>query len=298
MGCIKLDILNQENTGLKVVYRKVKAEPKVMQWFYGVDPMSHKYTSHGGYNYVLNNPLSKIDLNGMEVTSISGGVRFTEEDAVSAFKILTGRSKNALVYIEHNDKSRNEVNSNNKNYDNGGWSVFAVKNLELGAKAISVLKDFSLDNLVISNHGNSDQQKSFFQFDDTIDNLSSSNSVNTDDIYKYNNGIPNNNVEAIKSMTEKVKDGGNCVLAFCYTGGGAAGEYSLRELNKLTNQRLNIHLPRGKASLPFQTWEKYGKVFNPNRLIGNNWISSISGKADFRSTQSIAFVPNKLSIIK
>jgi RHS repeat-associated protein len=72
MGCIKLDILNQENTGLKVVYRKVKAEPKVMQWFYGVDPAANEYANVSPYAYVLNNPINAIDPDGARVYFIGG----------------------------------------------------------------------------------------------------------------------------------------------------------------------------------------------------------------------------------
>jgi hypothetical protein len=66
MGCIKLDILNRENTGLKVVYRKVKAEPKVVQWFYGVDPLAdHPYqVDKSPYAYAWNNPVKLTDPDG------------------------------------------------------------------------------------------------------------------------------------------------------------------------------------------------------------------------------------------
>jgi hypothetical protein len=70
MGCIKLDILNRENTGLKVVYRKVKAEPKVVQWFYGVDPLGHKTPSFSPYNYGNNNPILMIDPTGGYAISV------------------------------------------------------------------------------------------------------------------------------------------------------------------------------------------------------------------------------------
>jgi hypothetical protein len=85
MGCIKLDILNRENTGLKVVYRKVKAEPKVVQWFYGVDPLASSYPGWNPYHYVHNNPILLTDPTGMKADSTriyntGGEYKFTIND--------------------------------------------------------------------------------------------------------------------------------------------------------------------------------------------------------------------------
>jgi hypothetical protein len=46
------------------VYRKVEAEPKVVQWFYGVDRFADKYATMSPYQYGANNPLKYIDVNG------------------------------------------------------------------------------------------------------------------------------------------------------------------------------------------------------------------------------------------
>jgi hypothetical protein len=57
MGCLKIHTLEIERSPLKVVYRKVEAEPKVVQWFYGVDPLANEYPGISPYTYCANNPL-------------------------------------------------------------------------------------------------------------------------------------------------------------------------------------------------------------------------------------------------
>jgi hypothetical protein len=67
MGCLKIHTLEIERSPLKVVYRKGQSCKKVVQWFYGVDPLAGKYPSWSPYTYTLNNPIKFTDPTGMSV---------------------------------------------------------------------------------------------------------------------------------------------------------------------------------------------------------------------------------------
>ncbi|MFD2287954.1 hypothetical protein GJU39_22940 [Pedobacter petrophilus] len=64
-----------------------------------MDPKAELYFSHSPYNYVAGNPILLVDPNGMEIISIAGGVRFTEEDAKSAFEVIIGQKRNVYINI-------------------------------------------------------------------------------------------------------------------------------------------------------------------------------------------------------
>jgi RHS repeat-associated protein len=64
MGCLKLTY-SQQDTPLKVVYRKTEPQQKGVQRFLSVDPLADKYPSTSPYMYCRGNPISRIDPNGM-----------------------------------------------------------------------------------------------------------------------------------------------------------------------------------------------------------------------------------------
>ncbi len=66
MGCIKLDILNREFTGLKVVYRNPSSDKKSAQRFLSVDPLVGKYPGISPYVAFNNNPIFYVDPDGRE----------------------------------------------------------------------------------------------------------------------------------------------------------------------------------------------------------------------------------------
>jgi hypothetical protein len=72
MGCLKIHTLEIERSPLKVVYRKGQSCKKVVQRFYGVDPLAGKFPAWSPYNYALNNPIKFIDPNGMSPTDGDG----------------------------------------------------------------------------------------------------------------------------------------------------------------------------------------------------------------------------------
>src|SRR5690606_37754166 len=122
---------------------------QIGRW-HAVDPMADAYLNFSPYTFVLNNPMRFFDPNGMEVIEIDGGVRFTEEDAKSAFMVLSGKSKNVLINVEKDEKTRNETNAEDKQGTYGNWAVFSVANLGLGTVALRAFDDKSVENLVIS----------------------------------------------------------------------------------------------------------------------------------------------------
>jgi hypothetical protein len=208
-----------------------------------VDPLAEKYLSYSPYAYVVNNPLALIDPNGMEIIEIAGGVRFTEEEAKSAFNILTGRSKNVYMAIIGYDKDRDKVNQFQSKFGNGQWQAFGAKDFKEANLAMSVFGDKTIDNFALETHRGNDGSNSYIRVNE--------NGSQNPDSYVYNNEIKDYNggtqipeVSQLQAMTNKVKDGGNFILAACYVGQGEVGQNFGTNLNTLTGSRLNTYLPK------------------------------------------------------
>lgn len=65
MGCLKLTY-SQQDTPLKVVYRKTEPQQKPVQRFISVDPMSDKNFGVSPYVYCNNNPIILVDPDGRD----------------------------------------------------------------------------------------------------------------------------------------------------------------------------------------------------------------------------------------
>jgi len=85
-------------------------DPQIGRW-HVLDPMSSKYTSYSPYNYALNNPISLLDPNGMDVEEFSWGTRYTGTDAQEAFRQLQGSNSGSRDNNGDKDKEKNKGNS-------------------------------------------------------------------------------------------------------------------------------------------------------------------------------------------
>ena len=66
MGCIKLDILEQDYKPLKAIKGTLKKTEKVAQRFLSVDPLTSKFPMLTPYQFASNTPIWAVDLDGLE----------------------------------------------------------------------------------------------------------------------------------------------------------------------------------------------------------------------------------------
>ncbi|WP_281925827.1 RHS repeat domain-containing protein, partial [Flavobacterium collinsii] len=290
----------QDELGLNMYdYGARNYDPALGRWM-NIDILAEQYMNLGGYVYCLNNPIRFIDPTGMAVEEIEGGIRYTEEDAVSAWKVLTGKSKNALVEVVGDEKDRAGINNKDKQTVHGAWSVFAVSNLGLGAKVLESFKNFSLDNLIVSNHGGYTDENNYFQYNSKDVPLTSENSITTSEIASYNSKKGVNltdgekQVLAFLQMGNKVKNDENFIFAFCSTGKGDVGKQTLSELKALLGDRLRLYIPTDKVAIYHQTWATGPGVVTDASLNANSkgWLRSMPGVQDSSTVKNISISSN------
>lgn len=236
-------------------------DPVIGRWNV-VDPMAEKYYSYAPYAYVVNNPLALIDPNGMEIEEIKGWIRFTLDDAKSAFNVLAGKAKNVYMAIEGNDKRRSNINRAQREYGNGQWAVFGAKDFKIASGALDAFTSSkSLDNLVLETHGGHVGGESYMRVNDMTSDQAG---FDHPDNYIYNKEIANHNsgvlynadVSYLQNMTSKVKNGGNFILAACIGVGRDARNFA-RNMQIVTGSRINVFFPKD--------------FVNPGVNIGGPW---------------------------
>jgi RHS repeat-associated protein len=224
-----------------------------------VDPLADEYLNISPYSFSLNNAIRYYDPNGMDIVEVDGGVRFTGDDAISAFKLLSGKTKNVYVSIVGNKKDRDDINNPDKKTLYTNWAVFAVSSVELAAKALNSFDNKSINNLVLANHGASKSDQSWFDlYDEKV--TTSKRAIGTEDIINYNTKNEKNlegNEKAVrffKQMGDKVADDGKFIFVFCYTGKGNTGEKTASALEDLFGNRFNVYLPMGYSAFKYRIW--------------------------------------------
>ena len=265
-----------------------------------LDILSEKYALFSPFNYCLNNPLRFIDPTGMAVEEIDGGVRFTDEDARSAFQILKGTKSNSYVKIEGNEKYRKEYNSKINENQNGSWAVFSVSNLKLADKAIGALKYVggSFSNLILETHGANRFDNSYIRMDDDGGYAFDSNSILTSEISSYNLKKGKDltdgekDVKYLSNLSNYIKKGGNFVFAVCDIGQGEKGKETLNELKILFGDRVNIFLSETEIDSRPLEYVGVGRAINVNHSFGGSWIQSQTGKKDVIKVKNLSITPN------
>jgi RHS repeat-associated protein len=231
-------------------------DQQIGRW-HSIDMKAETYISNSAYCYVLNNPIIFVDPNGMEVDVFSNGVRFTGNDAREAFLLLTRKKTSVYLDVEGNSKKRDQFNSPAANRLYGQFAVFSVKSIMDGVGALSHINNETLDNLIIANHGANYGGESYFNLYDERTTTEDDRELSTHELREYFDRLKPNSISgapaiytydmpaitAFSLLGDKVKRGGNIVLAFCNTGVGDSGLETAHLMSRLFGSNKNVYLP-------------------------------------------------------
>jgi RHS repeat-associated protein len=220
-------------------------DPQIGIWL-TADPLADKYYSWSPYNYCINNPLNVIDPLGLDIEKITGGWRFTGEDAQSAFDIITNRKKNALIDVRSEEEGSEKVNYKKDPNYYGQWAVFSTGSLKEGIDMLRSFENNSINNLAIATHGWAGMfENKPLKQNDEDDQVLASEITNYNTNKSKNNAKTNDLIGSVAKIGDKISKNGNIIFIACFSGKGAEGKELLAGLNTLFRNKANVFFTHG-----------------------------------------------------
>ena len=96
MGCIKLDILEQDYKPLKAIKGTLKKTEKVAQRFLSVDPLAAKYPHNSPYAFSENRVIDAVELEGLESARLNLPPDLSQNQINDVYNGISKTSKTTL----------------------------------------------------------------------------------------------------------------------------------------------------------------------------------------------------------
>jgi RHS repeat-associated protein len=248
--------------------------------FTSVDPLAGKYPYNSPYVFCHNNPITYIDLNGLE-------------------PIKPKIKQNVIIIIFDADELKNYKNTPS---DYNSFHVIMTTNIENASKQfLEYVGDNTVKNVCIVAHGSSgggtsnlNQNQDYHVTSKKIraymSNPTNDPSISTPIVDDEAHILKD--VQHLEEITTKIEDGGSLLMASCYGGLGEKGSEYGRDLAQLNCNRITIYLNQDKCNLSYQmpskrdekgnlVIDKEGKIDKYAHQIATLDVS-ISGKGYFK----------------
>ncbi|MCT4685890.1 RHS repeat domain-containing protein, partial [Vallitalea sp.] len=224
--------------------------------FVSVDPLQFKYPNYTPFLYAGNNPVSKIDIDGLE----------------------EGKPKthpNVIIFISKREKTLKDIDDQAKELKN--WTVITGKDIKSVSKELKKkYEGKNINNLVIRTHGS--ENRGAIKY-----NPVNGNEFTTREIHKYykktvtdfSRGFMN----SLNDVISKVKDGGNVVFIACAA--GKDENFVKTAYGFFTNKNVNIYYNNTLSSFKGRVYDvfrnfkgykmKFGKPITRPDMPNKGW---------------------------